>query len=315
VAERTGGALTIRAMTPPEASSTVLPDAGAGAGALGSPDVEARQFALLRAFVAREKPRAILSAIVGVGVVALVSLVVDRTRPSGAVTAAAFALAVVAFVVVTYGLATVFRPRRLARGFEVYRWVGRSDWLDWRRRAGRRVPQSRGAARAWLDMELHRQDAAVRDQLPRIEMYVWLGQVDDALRAASALPVDRPWDRFERELMRAFVLFVAGRDAEAEAPLAAARDAAGQLSGDERRLAGAKLATEEARRLAFRAVGDPPGDRADEAWLAPLVEVRDRLGPALDGFLVRDLARWTLPILVVLGALSAAVSFWVAEAI
>jgi hypothetical protein len=293
------------------------------------PEVERRHLALLRAFMSLEVPRSVLSAIAGVGVVAFVALVVDRLRPGPAVLTVAFVVSVVAFVVVTYGLATLMRPRRVARAFEVYRWVGRQDWLDWRRRAGRRVPQSRQAARAWLDMELRRPDSAVRDPLPRIEVYVWLGDLDDAMRAARSLPTDRPWDRFERDLMCAFVAFVAGEDPIGAASLADARLSAEQLSGAERRLATAKLAVEEARRLAANEANATAGaarasartsggatrserTSADVDWLAPLVDVRERLGPSLDGFLVRDLARWALPLLLLIGVLSTATSFWVA---
>ncbi len=282
--------------------------------------VERRHFALLRAFSALEMPRSVLSAIAGVGIVAFVALVVDRLRGGPAVMLIGLALAVGGFVAVTFGLATLLRPRRVARAFEVYRWVGRQDWLDWRRRAGRRVPQSRAAARSWLDMELRRVDSAVRDPLPRIELYVWLGQVEDAMRAARSLPTDRPWDRFERDLMCAFVAFVAGEDPVGAASLADARLSAEQLSGDERRLATAKLAVEEARRLASDAGAGERSRRgeyarADAAWLQPLVDARERLGPSLDGFLVRDLARWALPILVVIGVLSTLVSFWVAAVV
>jgi hypothetical protein len=281
------------------------------------PDLERRHFALLRAFTALELPRSVLAAIAGVGYVAFVALVVDRARLSPPGEAVAFVVAVAGFVAVTYGLATLFRPRSVARAFEVYRWVGRRDWLDWRRRAGRRVPQTRRQARAWLDMEQRRPDAAARDQLPRIEIYVWLGELDDALRGARSLPTERPWDRFARDLMVAFVAFVAGDRSEAEGALSAARASAEQLSGDERRLAAAKIAVEEARRLAFDAgagISSRRGEfaRADAPWLQPLDAVRDRLGPYLDGFLVRDLARWALPVLIALGIACAAVSFWVA---
>lgn len=282
--------------------------------------VERREFALLRAFTALEMPRSVLSAIVGVGIVAFVALIVDRLGSGPVAMVLGLLVAIVGFVGVTYWLATTLRPRRVAQALEVYRWVGRHDWLDWRRRAGRRVPQSRSAARSWLDMELRRPDSAVRDPLPRIELYVWLGQVEDAMRAARSLPTDRPWDRFERDLMCAFVAFVAGEDPSGAASLADARLSAEQLSGEERRLATAKLAVEEARRLAFAAgAGDRARRseyaRADAEWLAPLVDARERLGPSLDGFLVRDLARWALPILVVIGALSSVVSFWVASVV
>src|SRR4051812_5949672 len=282
--------------------------------------VEQRQFALLRAFAALEVPRSVLSAIAGVGVVAFAALVVDRTRPPASLVAAAFVASVIGFVAVTYGLATVLRPRPVARAFEVYRWVGRQDWLDWQRRAGGRVPQSRSAPRSWLEMELRRPDSAIRDPLPRIEIYVWLGQLHDAMRAARSLPTDRPWDHFERDLMCSFVAWVAGEDPLGAASLADARLSAEQLSGPERRLATAKLAVEEARRLAVEAgVGNrrrrSEYARLDADWLAPLIDARERVGSSLDGFLVRDLGRWVLPLLVLMGVLSSLVSFWVAEVV
>lgn len=281
------------------------------------PEIERRHLVLLRAFAALEMQRSVLAAIAGVGVVAFVALVLARIHATGSQLVLAFLPTVVAFAAVTYALATAFRPRRVARAFEVYRWVGRHDWLAWRRRAGRRVPQSRAAAAAWLDAELRRPDAAIRDQLPRIELYVWLGRIDDAARAADALPADRPWDQFERHLLRSFVAFCGGTGDEGRGALEEARRAAEQLSGPERRLAAAKLAVEDARRLAFReGLGTRrgvPTASADAPWLEPLVAVRDRLGPSLDGFLVRDLARWAVPVLVVLGGVSAVSSFVVSE--
>jgi hypothetical protein len=258
----------------------------------------ARQFALLRAFRQLETRRVTVGALIAVTVVAGIAVAVGLTRPGWVVTILGFIAAGVIFAIVTFGVAALLRPRRQARALELYRWVGRWDWLRWRKITGVDVPNTPGRARAWLESQ-----PAVRGagDVARVEMLVWVGEFDTARRVAASLPIDTPGDRFERELQLAFVDFVATGDGDLEAP----RAALAELVERERRVAQASLAVEAARRRAA----------AGEEFMEPLLAARESFGSELDGFLLPDLARWVAWPLLIVGWLSALTTFIVVAAL
>ncbi|MBF6606909.1 MAG: hypothetical protein IVW53_15185 [Chloroflexi bacterium] len=269
------------------------------------PDAMGRQFALLRGFRDLEARRLTFGGALGVVAVAIFGIAVAEAKPGPLGTLAAFAAAVGAFVVVTFGVAWVFRPRPIARALEAYRWSARAAADRWRRLTGEPIPRTPSAARAWL--ETH---PAVRrpEDLARIELLVWIGEFEAARRVVATLPERTPMERFDRALERAFVGFVADRDGDLE-PV---RRALGELEAgptasdpDQLRLADLLLAVEDARQRAVYG-----GD-----WLEPLLAARDRLGASVDGLLLGDLVRWTVRPLVILGLVSAAVSFIAAGAV
>jgi hypothetical protein len=257
----------------------------------------ARQFALLRGFQRLESRRATLAGMVAVAVVAVIGGTVTLARPGWPVTAVALAVSVALFAVILFGLSSLARPRPVARALEAYRWVARRAWLRWREITGDDVPSTPARARAWL--EAHPATGAA-DQ-PRVDLLVWIGELDAARRVAQGLPAATPWERFERELELAFVDFVATADGD----LGAVRRALEDLPTTERRVGRAMLAVEEARQLA--AAGRP--------FLDPLVAARDTLGAELDGFLLPDMARWLGGRLLAFAALSTLICFVVAGAI
>ena len=268
-----------------------------------APDAMARQFALVRAFRDRERRRVSVAAVIGIAVVAVVARNVAVARPGWPVTIVAFIGSSVAFAVITFVLAAVARPREVARGLELYRWAGRADWLRWQAATGDRVPSTPSRARAWL--EAHPARGAGHD-LPRIELLLWIGELETARRVALGLPATTPEERFDRALEVALVSFVGSGDGD----LADARAAVDELADagvDESDVtkARARLAVEEARRLAHA--------RSD--FLAPLVAARGAVGSAADRFLLPDLARWIARPLLLVGVLSATLTFLVAGAL
>ena len=271
----------------------------------------ARQFALLRAFRDRERRRVSIAAVIGVAVVAVIARAVALARPGWPGTIAAFAGSSVAFAVLTFALAAVARPRDVTRALELYRWVGRADARRWTSATGDPLPSTPSRARAWL--EAHPARGAGAD-LPRIELLLWIGELETARRVALALPAATPEERFDRALEVALVSFVGSGDGD----LADARAALDTLAtqgkaGDGEADAGdahvtaarARLAVEEARRLAAA--------RTD--FLAPLLAARTVVGAGANGFLLPDLARWLARPLLLVGVLSATLTFLVAGAL
>jgi hypothetical protein len=270
-----------------------------------APDAMARQFALVRAFRDRERRRVSIAAVVGVAVVALIARAVAVARPGWPGTIAAFAASSVAFAVLTFVLAAIARPRDVTRALELYRWVGRADARRWTGATGDPLPSTPSRARAWL--EAHPARGAGAD-LPRIELLLWIGELETARRVAVALPAATPEERFDRALEVALVSFVGSGDgdlAEARAALDALVTDRPDIAAETVAAARARLAVEEARRLAAA--------RTD--FLAPLLAARAVVGTGADGFLLPDLARWLARPLLLVGVLSATLTFLVAGAL
>ena len=273
----------------------------------------ARQFALVRGFRDRERRRVSIAAVVGVAVVAVVARAVAVARPGWPGTIAAFGGATIAFAVITFGLAAVARPRDLRRALELYRWVGRADWTRWRGATGDPVPSTPTRARAWL--EAHPAGAAGGD-LPRIELLLWIGELDTARRVALALPDTTPAERFDRALEIALVSFVGSGDgdlAEARAALEALGTSEGDSAKDLDGVAASGIALGAQARLAVEEARRSAAARTD--FLAPLLAARAAVGARADGFLLPDLARWLARPLLLVGILSATLTFLVAGAL
>jgi hypothetical protein len=263
----------------------------------------ARQFALVRAFRDRERRRVSIAAVIGVAVVAVVARGVAVARPGWPGTIAAFVGSSVAFAVITFVLAAIARPRDVTRALELYRWVGRADARRWMAATGDPVPSTPSRARVWL--EGHPARGAGAD-LPRIELLLWIGELDTARRVALALPATTAEERFDRALEVALVSFVGSGDGDL-ADARAALDGLQTGGGTDVHVtaARARLAVEEARRRAAA--------RTD--FLAPLLAARTVVGAGANGFLLPDLARWLARPLLLVGVLSATLTFLVAGAL
>jgi len=256
-----------------------------------------RQFALLGAFRRAETRRWLLSGIAAAVPVDGIAVAFALARPGVLLSLAGVLVGAVAYASVSIALATALRPKRLGRALDVYRWVGREDWMRFRRTTGSQLPRTAHEARRWLEAP-HDGD----DVLARIELLVWIGDYDAARRLVGGLPVVTSAERFEVELQRAFVEFVA----TGEDDLAAVRGAAAELTGTARDLADARVAVEAARHTAAA------GGAAD--WIEPLDAARSQLGARLQGFAAVDIARWIARPLFAVGLLVSLVGFYVAGA-
>ena len=267
-----------------------------------APDAMARQFALVRAFRDRERRRVSIAAVIGIAVVAVVARSVAVARPGWPVTIVAFVGSSLAFAVITFVLAAVARPRDVTRALELYRWAARADWLRWQAATGDRVPSTPSRARAWLEAHPAR---GAGDDLPRIELLLWIGELDTARRVALALPATTAEERFDRALEVALVSFVGSGDGD----LADARAAVEELAP-----AGADEAD------VTRAAPASPS-RRPAAWPTPAPTswrpsaARAAVGSAANGFLLPDLAPWAARPLLLVGVLGATLTFLVAGAL
>jgi len=312
-----------------------------------APDAMRRNLALLRAFREVERRRVTAGAIVGVAVEATLVSAAVAARPGPAVVTIAVIGSALIFAIVTFAVAGLFRPGRVTRALDLYRWVQRRDRARWRAATGEERPSMPRAARSWL--ETHPAAGGSAD-LPRIELLVWIGEFEAARRVVATLPTGTSDERFERALRQATLDFIATGDGG----LGPARDALAALDDEHRPESTARLAVEESRQRAAAAetarrtrradarAADAPSPDAHSpdapspdapspdahaadahsadahsadarlAFLEPLVQARELPGLPIDGHLLTDLARWVARPLLLLGAVSAIASFVVA---
>ena len=257
-------------------------------------DPKARQLGILAgAFQRIESRRTLVAQVAGVTAVFLIAGVAAARRPGGPETLAWLVFAVGAYLVLGIGLVELLRPARVRSAFETFLWIGGRQYRDALAVTGlARLPTSPDKMRRWLSKTAPRPDLATI----RIEGLTWTGQFEAARELVESLPEDRPVERFEKELNRAFVRFVATGDGT----LSEAKAAAADLRGDERIRADALLATEGARQRV--AANDPD-------WIAPLVEVRPRIGRDADRLILRDLVPKMFRGYLLVGVLFALVVF------
>jgi hypothetical protein len=182
--------------------------------------------------------------------------------PPGGVLAGALVFAAVAVAV----KATLLRGDSRAAN-EAFSWIGRWEWLRARREVADRFPASPRTIRAFVDSH---------EAVPHpawVELLVFSGEADRAAELAEQLPERTPWERFEREIVLAYLRWAqSGRNDDS-----AARRALVEVRDPEERLRGeAQIALGEAR--------DALGRGRDD-WMAPLVRLRERLGQRADGVL------------------------------
>lgn len=216
--------------------------------------------------------RTVLAHVVPMTLLLLAGPVLARRHPGALEAAAWLGITAIAYAGLAVVLTEAFRSARERSGFESFLWIGRWEYRQALAALGvRRLPGSPDAARRWL---AENPSAAGRSAF-RIEALVWTSEFAAATALVEGLPEDTPWQRFHKELHRGFVGFVA----TGSQTLDAARHAASELNGVERIRADALIAVEDSRQRI--AVGD-------REWIAPLVEVRPRIGAAADRMVLRD---------------------------
>lgn len=240
-----------------------------------APDAEIapeRRVGTLAAVFRRALRTSLVIANVAAGIVAFGVLVGGSQRGAQVPILLLTPVAAVVFGLVACSLLPVLVRGPLRDALETFAWIGRWSSLRWRDTAGRRPPATPAAARAWLDATPADPEHA---QL-RAEAALIAGDLAEAGRAIDAFPTATPWDAFEREVMRAEVVWMGGGRLD----LGGARRALASVNDETATLRGrALLATIQAR-----------GRLADGAgWREPLEELRPALGGWAEGILRAEL--------------------------
>ncbi|NJD27980.1 MAG: hypothetical protein FIA92_06740 [Chloroflexi bacterium] len=215
-------------------------------------------------------------------------LLVNLVLPGDLPRLVTFAVPILAAVLVgTEGYVRAW-PATSRRAFEAFSWLGEWELARARELTGEGVPTSKRAAEAWLERRPVR-----REEVPlRTEILLLAGRLDEARKLVADAPAETPVERFELASLRDLVDWRAGGDGDLGGMTAAAGEIV-PADGDDRLRAEVSIATSLVRRSMAGAV--PDGATA----VAPLVEVRERLGARADGQIGRALRRRMLPVLLV----------------
>ena len=188
-------------------------------------------------------------------------------------------------IVVGSALATEAYLRAMAprtrRSMEAFMWLGDQDIEQIRAATGSGVPTTRAGAAQWLARHPEAPSEPPLVRSVRIELSLLAGRVQDARALVERLPEASAIDRFDKAAAADVVAWWTSRGDALEAMA----DAAAEIlppDGDDRLRAEVALAVARVRHLA---VARPPS--AD--LLAPLLEVRDRLGARAEGITRRIL--------------------------
>ncbi len=181
-------------------------------------------------------------------------------------------------------------PSRSRMAFEAFSWLGEGELAEVRRATGEGVPMARRGREAWLGRHPETPETA----WIRAEMLISTGHLVEARELVGRMPAATPTERVTRASTLALLDWIAGLDPDLSGLEAAVAEVQ-PADSEERLRADVGLATARVRLLAAeRGVG---GDDV----LAPLLEVRGRLGRRADGQLGRALRRRILPVAIGFG--------------
>ena len=220
-----------------------------------------RSRALREAFRRAESVGPIRPPLVGLAGGLLASYVVDAVLAQILGTPLRQVVGAAAFVAVMAPLWLFIQPASVRRASDVMTWLAGWETERWQDELGRRLT---GVPRA---------TPAIVDALPdtiglrplRVELLTASGRLEEARACLDGLPVDTPWQRFERAALAEWVAWWAGEPGDRSRM----RAAVPAIEDDERRLAArVMVAAAEARRAASSG-GDAVG---------PLAALRDELG-------------------------------------
>lgn len=196
----------------------------------------------------------------GLGLGFLASFVVDALLSPAVGVPLRQVIDAVAFALVAAPVWLLVQGSGVRHAHEVMSWLNGWETERWQHELGRRLPA------------LPRADPGLLDVLPdtmglrplRVELLAVRGEVDEAHERLERLPLDTPWQRFERAALDEWLAFL-GDAPSLVTPMAAA---AAEVDDPERRLvARAMVAAARARRAAVSG-----GDA-----IAPLAEMRPEL--------------------------------------
>jgi hypothetical protein len=225
-----------------------------------------------------------VSAVVAVVITSLLAPLIGAALGGG------WWLGTIATVVLGAALATEAYLRALhprsRRAMEAFMWLGRQSLDEVRSATRDGVPTTRSGAARWLRRHAPRDDEARETREQRVDVLLLAGRVSEARAAAVALPSATPEDRFARASALDIVDWWTGGPGDVPTMI----EAAGEIEpagGQGRLRAEVAIALAKVRHVA----GSSPVTTVDEAVdrLAPLLAVRDQLGPLADGRLRREL--------------------------
>jgi hypothetical protein len=180
-------------------------------------------------------------------------------------------------------------PARARRAFEALSWAGEWELARLRAATGGGVPTTAQAAARWLAKRPERPDQLV-ESMVRVEVLVFAGRSAEAtdLLERLAPTATTPALQYEMASLRDLIDWCAGGDGDLAAVEAAAA-AVLPLDGDDHLRAEVGVAIKRVRRL----LAEPSTARGDS--IAPMLEVRERLGKRADGQVGRALRRRVIP--------------------
>ncbi|HYL39844.1 MAG TPA: hypothetical protein VET90_00910, partial [Candidatus Binatus sp.] len=194
---------------------------------------------------------------------------------------AAYALAILGASAVATEAYLRAMAGRTRRSMEAFMWLGSWDLAGVRAATGRGVPTTRGGAAEWLARQPETPDEPATIRGLRVELNLLAGRVAEARAVLERMSEASPVERFNKAAAADLVAWWTRRGDATEA-MAEAADEIEPRGGDEALRAEVALAIARVRHLA---VAVPPAVEP----LAPLLEVRDRLGARADGIVRRIL--------------------------
>jgi hypothetical protein len=199
--------------------------------------------------------------VAGLGAGFIASFVVDALLYDVVRTPARQFVDAAVFAVVAAPVWLAIQRPAVRAAIEVMTWLNGWEQERWQREVGRRLPA------------LPRATPALLDSLPdtmglrplRIELLAARGEIDEAWRRLEALPIDTPWQVFERAALDEWIAFLT----DAPELIEPMRAAAAEVPDPDRSLvARAMVAAAEARRAAV----------AGADVVSPLAPLRSELG-------------------------------------
>jgi hypothetical protein len=182
----------------------------------------------------------------------------------------------VVFAVVGVELSYLAIPRRVRSAWEGFAVVGNPGMKRWLAVVGTPVPNTLPKIRRWLERTPERPEI----RWARAEGLLLVGDLAESRAVVERMPIDTPSDRFEQQALFAYLDWIEGGNPDFDA-LRDAAETIGEPGSAERTAARGQAIVAVAR--------DQAASGGD--WMAPLIALRDEVGPAAGGLLREDLRR------------------------
>jgi hypothetical protein len=199
----------------------------------------------------------------------------------------------VVFAVVGVELNHLAIPRRVKSAWEGFAVIGNPEGKRWLALVGTPVPNSLPKIRRWLERTPERPEI----RWARAQGLLLVGDLAESRAVVERMPTDTPSDRFEQRALRSYLDWVEGGDPDFD-ELRDEAETVGEPGSAERMAARGQAVVAVAR------------DRAASGgdWMAPLIALRDEVGPAAAALLREDLRRIAYPYYLVFGLIASSLA-------